>query len=373
VPLRSTRAVLGVLLAALAAGVAAVLAEPRERPVAQLATSSQATRVLSARGVRPAPSKRAVVKRPRPAPAPAPDVVPNDPLWPASWSLAKVRAPLAWRTTTGSPDVVVAVLDTGIDALHPDLAGAVLPGWDAVNEDADASDDHGHGTAVAGVIAARGNNGVGGAGVCWRCSLLPVKVIASDGTGSAADVAQGIVWAVDHGAAVINLSFVLSGYDGAVAGAIDHARARGALVVAAAGNSGGDEPTFPASHQGVVSVTATDGADGRYSWASHGPWAAVAAPGCSQSTTLGGGHGEVCGTSSATAFASGVAALVRSSANGADGALAYSALAATAVAVGDFVAAGRLDLAAAVQRASAAAPARPAPPARKVEAPVGVD
>jgi subtilisin family serine protease len=289
-------------------------------------------------------------------------VVPDDPLWPVSWSLAKVGAPGAWSVTTGSPHVVVAVLDTGIDALHPDLAGAVLPGWDAVNEDADAGDDHGHGTAVAGVIAARSDNGIGVTGACWRCSVMPVKVIAADGTGSAEDIAEGIRWAADHGADVVNLSFVMSGYDGAVAGAIDHARAVGALVVAAAGNTGGAGQTFPASHPGVVSVTATDAADLRYDWATHGTWTSVAAPGCSQSIFPGGVYGEFCGTSSATALVSGLAALVTSVGAGVGADVVFSTLAVGAVRVGDFVSSGRVDVAASVRRSWNGRPVPSEPP-----------
>ena len=94
----------------------------------------------------------------------------------------------------GAAEVVVAVLDTGVDRGHPDLQGALVEGWDAVNEDADAEDDHGHGTLVAGVIAARSNNGIGGVGACSQCSLMPVKVIGATGSGTAADIAEGIVW-----------------------------------------------------------------------------------------------------------------------------------------------------------------------------------
>jgi subtilisin family serine protease len=350
------------LVAAVALAVAALLSPGAEAPPSRAAAQVAATK-LPLRSL-PAPSRQRAKPTARPRLTSLAALVPNDPLWGASWSLAKVGAPAAWRTTTGSPDVVVAVLDTGVDAAHPDLQGAVLPGWDAVNEDADASDDHGHGTAVAGVIAARSNNGVGVTGACWRCALLPVKVIGGDGTGSAMDIAEGIVWAADHGATVLNLSFVLSGYDGAVAGAIDYARARGALVIAAAGNSGSGDPTFPASHPGVVGVTATDAADARYGWANHGSWVALAAPGCSQSTVLGGGYGEVCGTSSATAFVSGLAGLVRSLA-GVDAALAYSTLAGNAARVGDFVAAGRVDAAAAVaarRRVSSTPPPADTPP-----------
>ena len=280
--------------------------------------------------------------------------VPNDPLWPASWSLAKVRAPVAWRVTTGSPDVVVAVLDTGVDQAHPDLRGALVPGWDAVHEDPQADDDHGHGTAVAGVIAARSNNAIGVAGACGRCSLMPIKVIDAAGTGTTADIVEGLTWAADHGADLINLSFVMSGRDDRVAAAIDYARARGSLVVAATGNTGaGGGTTFPASHPGVVSVTATDGADKRYSWSTHGGWVSLAAPGCSQSTFPGGGYGEFCGTSSAAAFASGGLALVRSAVRNASSEIVYSMVATSAVPVGGFVASGRIDVAAPLEQPAA--------------------
>lgn len=287
---------------------------------------------------------------------------PNDPLWGDSWSLSKVGAPTAWRLTSGAAESVVAVLDTGVDRTHADLQGAFVDGWDAVNEDADPSDDHGHGTLVAGVIAARSNNGIGGVGACPRCSLMPVKVIGANGAGSAADIAEGIVWAADHGANVLNMSFVMSGRDESVAQAIQYARSKGVLVVAAAGNAGSPEATFPANEPGVVSVTGTDPADGRYDWASFGGWVTLAAPGCSKSTHAGGGYGDFCGTSSSAAFASGIAGLARSADRQASADQVAAALAATAVRVGDFVSAGRVDAAAttnvlSLKVSSSAAPA----------------
>ena len=237
---------------------------------------------------------------------------PNDPLWQDSWSLGKVDALAAWQVTTGRPETIVAVLDTGVDLGHPDLQGAFVAGYDVVNHDDDPTDDHGHGTLVAGVIAARSNNALGVTSACWRCSVMPVKVIGADGSGSAGSVAEGIVWAADHGAHVINLSFTMNGSDGAVAAAIEHARSRGVVIVAAAGNNGTADPTFPASYPGVVSVAGTDTADARYGWSSYGGWVSVAAPGCSLTTAAGGTYGEFCGTSSATAFVSGFAGLVRS-------------------------------------------------------------
>jgi len=298
---------------------------------------------------------------------------PNDPLWAESWSLAKVHAPGAWRVTTGAADTIVAVLDTGIDRSHADLQGSFVDGWDAVNEDADASDDHGHGTLVAGVIAARSNNGVGGVGACPRCSLMPVKVIGANGAGSVVDIAEGIVWAADHGARVINMSFALTGPDDGVAAAIAHAQEKGVLVVAAAGNAGTSDVTFPAAYPGVVSVSATDPADTRYAWSSFGGWVRLAAPGCSIATGAGGTYADFCGTSSATALVSGLAGLMRSFAPAVTTDELGQALSANALKVGDFVASGRVDVEAAVgslraTRSPGAGPApadaRPVSPAR---------
>ena len=289
-----------------------------------------------------------------------------DPERPALGGLLVAReghAPAAWKLTTGASETIVAVLDTGVDLSHPDLAGAFVPGYDFVNHDEDPSDDHGHGTMVAGVIAARSNNRIGGAGACSRCSVMPVKVIAGNGSGNAADVAAGISWAVDHGARVLNLSFVLSGPDDGVAQAIDYARSRGVVVVAAAGNAGSTDVTFPASLPGVIGVTGTDGADARYAWASYGSWVRLAAPGCSQTTAPAGGYGDFCGTSSSAAFVSGLAGLARSFAADASADAVAAALAANAVPVGDFVSAGRIDAAAVLGALRPAAPpaSRPVP------------
>jgi thermitase len=125
---------------------------------------------------------------------------------PTQWSVTKTHAEQAWDVSTGSSQMVVGILDTGVDPSQPDLRGKLVAGYDYVNNDQDPSDDNGHGTAVAGVVAASSDNGIGVAGYCWACRLMPVKVLGADGTGFASGLAQGIVWATDHGARVINAS-----------------------------------------------------------------------------------------------------------------------------------------------------------------------
>src|SRR5262249_41140527 len=122
-------------------------------------------------------------------------VIPSDPDWSQQWALTLVNAPAAWKVSTGSKPVVVAVVDSGVDASQPDLQGALVPGADFADDSGDTTDRFGHGTMVAGVIAARPNNGIGGAGICWTCRVMPIKVLGSDGSGSAPAIAAGIRWA----------------------------------------------------------------------------------------------------------------------------------------------------------------------------------
>jgi subtilisin family serine protease len=232
---------------------------------------------------------------------------PNDEFWPQEWSEETTDVPRAWDLTTGSPSVAVAVLDTGVDPTQPDLAGRVLPGFNFVDSDTSASDDNGHGTAVAGVIAAQGNDHIGTAGYCWQCRILPVKVLGSDGSGLDSNVAEGILWAVDQGAKVINASLGSLTDDLTLAAAAKYAAEHNVLLVAAAGNDGSATLDYPAALPDVLSVSASDRNDQPYSFSNTG--AALAAPGENVTTGLDGSYVSFLGTSSAAPVVSGIAAL----------------------------------------------------------------
>jgi subtilisin family serine protease len=260
-------------------------------------------------------------------------LVPDDPFYgaPAEWGLPLIGAPAAWDTSTGTDGPILAVVDTGVDATHPDLDGRVLPGIDLVNGDDDATDDNGHGTHVAGIMAATGNDGIGGAGVCWGCRILPVKALDAAGTGVYSTLAAGITWATDQGAEVINLSLGGSQDSLTLRAAVAYAQEHGAVVVAAAGNSGASAPFYPAAFDGVIAVGAEKVDNGRYDFSDYGPaWVDVAAPGCTESTWPGGAYASLCGTSMAAPIVSGSIGLLLAADPTATPADAAAALEATA-------------------------------------------
>jgi subtilisin family serine protease len=310
-------------------------------------------RVSSARSISRivvAPIKRVGARPPAAAPT---TVIPTDPGWSQEWGLSQIGAPAAWHVSTGSKPVVVAVVDSGVDPSQPDLQGALVQGADFADGTGSTADQYGHGTMVAGVIAARPDNGVGGAGICWTCVVMPVKVLGADGTGTAAAIAGGIRYAADHGASVISMSFVLSGPDAGVESALAYAHSRGVLLVAAAGNTGSDSPTYPASYPDVVSVAAVDPTGALYPWSARGPWVTLAAPGCAYTTVLGGGFTpSFCGTSAAAPLVAGLAGLALSAGNGSTAGV-ESALEQTAVPLPGVVGSGRVDAAALLDRQSA--------------------
>lgn len=238
--------------------------------------------------------------------------IPDDPLYvPYQWNMPMIDAENGWRLTTGDPGVVVAVVDTGIDLSHPDLTGQIAPGVNILDPNSPPQDDNGHGTHVAGIIAARSNNGVGVASLDWRGRVMPVKVLDRDGAGSAFDVARGIVWAVDHGAKVVNLSLGQTEDCQYLREAVRYAVDRGVLVVAAMGNDGTDAPEYPAAYPEVLAVTAVDPGGEFAPFSNYGSHAGVAAPGVSIASTFAGGqYAALSGTSMAAPHVAGLAALV---------------------------------------------------------------
>jgi type VII secretion-associated serine protease mycosin len=269
------------------------------------------------------------------APAPAAHAAPpaglctgadpaHPPVTAEPWAQRTLDPAAAWPRSTGK-GVVVAVVDSGVDADHPQLAGAVLRGQDfyLVGDLPGNFDCASHGTAVASIIAARPARGIGFAGVAPGATILPARVsereVTDDGGVAAVDpivLARAIWYAADHGAGVINLSLAGSAQNRYVRDAVAHARARDALVVAAAGNQQqgrAPQPSYPAGYDGVLGVGAVDRTGARVAGSQIGPQVDLVAPGGGVlAATRAGGHQYWDGTSFATAFVSGTAALVRS-------------------------------------------------------------
>ncbi|HEX3723128.1 MAG TPA: S8 family serine peptidase [Nitrolancea sp.] len=243
-------------------------------------------------------------------------VEPNDTLYSQQNWAATDDLPNAWSIATGQPSTIVAVLDSGVQSDHPDLKGKVLPGYDFFDNKTDTSDTVGHGTAVAGIIAARGNDGIGIAGVAWNVDILPVKVGNADGAPVSV-IAQGVYYAVDHGASVINLSLGSDTPSATLEGAIQYAYSHNVVVVAAAGNTP-DAASFPASYADTISVgAATNAGDDIASFSSKISRVDLSAPGVSILTTYwdssdGDTWALVSGTSFATPMVTGTVALMHS-------------------------------------------------------------
>ncbi len=232
----------------------------------------------------------------------------NDTAYPGQYHLQAIGAPAAWDIAIGSADAPIAILDSGVDASHPDLAARVLPGRNVYDDNDDTRDVSGHGTLVAGVVAAVTNNGAGVSGVTWLNPILPVRITDLDGNASYATIAEGLVWASDRGARVANVSYAVFGAR-AVSAAAEYFVRHGGLVFAAGGNDGLEHAD--AANDWVVSVAATDRGDTRADFSSYGAYIDLAAPGVDVvSTARGGGYAAVSGTSIASPIAAGAAALV---------------------------------------------------------------
>jgi len=258
-------------------------------------------------------------------------------LYSDQYPTAGIEAPKAWDINTGSPDIIIAIIDTGVYAEHEDLYAKIVPGHNCLSsatDPNDTEDDHGHGTFVAGVAAAMTDNGIGVAGVSWGSMIMPIKVMNANGEGAEDDAAAGIIWAADHGAKILNLS--LGGYDYSQAeyDAIEYAWNKGCIIVAASGNDDTDRTFYPASFEHVLSVGATNESRQRCTsndWgttetgdpqgSNYGSYLKVMAPGNNITSTSipDPDWGDIlppytasAGTSAAAPFVSGTAALVLS-------------------------------------------------------------
>jgi type VII secretion-associated serine protease mycosin len=235
-----------------------------------------------------------------------------DPYRASQWALDETSFEDAWPLTNGT-GAVVAVVDTGVQANHEDLAGTVLSGWDAItNRPGATADPNGHGTHVAGIIAAAAGNGKGIAGAAPGARILPVRVLGANGSGTVADVLEGIIWAADHGADVINLSLGGGGGDRTYATAIQYALDKGSVVIAAAGNEAleGNPPSYPGADPGALAVAAITRSGDRASFSNYGSYVDLAAPGAAIYSTIPSGYASWSGTSMATPYVSAAAALL---------------------------------------------------------------
>jgi subtilisin family serine protease len=260
---------------------------------------------------------------------------PNDPMYLADgqWALAKIQASQAWYVSRGY-SVTVAVVDTGVELFHPDLVDSLwtnwgetagngldddgngyvddVYGWDFADGDNGPWDPHGHGTHVAGIVGATTDNAVGIAGIGWGVTVMPVRILDASGNGDDWDFFQGVCYAVDNGAQVVNLSLGGAGGSKSLEDAVQYAQSKGALVVAAAGNWGVSMPFYPAYYDGVIGVSATNQNDQKASFSNYGSYVDVAAPGVGILSTkpYPTDYGLMDGTSMATPMVSGLAALI---------------------------------------------------------------
>ncbi|WNC71819.1 S8 family serine peptidase [Thalassotalea psychrophila] len=233
----------------------------------------------------------------------------NDAYYSNAWHLAKINMPTVWESTKGN-SIVVAVLDSGVNSAHSDLQGRVLSGYNSASDNNDTSDINGHGTMVAGTVAASSNNNIGVTSVAWEAKILPVRV-TNDPAGSASlsVIAKGITWAADNGADIVNISF--DAYDSySIDSAANYFRSKGGLVVISAGNSG--TQLNCSQKEAIIVVSATTKSDSLASWSNYGNCVDVSAPGERiYTTSKSGGYKEASGTSFAAPVTAGVLAVLK--------------------------------------------------------------
>jgi subtilisin family serine protease len=248
----------------------------------------------------------------------------RDPLRNQQWALDKIEADAGWKVTRGAANVVLAVVDSGIDPNHPDLRDKLVKGWSAIGGSHNIRDEDGHGTHCAGIATAIAGNGMGIAGMAPNVKLMPIRVLDAKGEGEDKDIAAGVIWAANHGATVLSMSVGSYSSSRVLKEAIAYVQRKNVLVVAAMGNDGDSKPNFPAQLKGVMAVGATDSADRLADFSNMGNWISVTAPGVDILSTMptypvtsnrdgaSQGYSKDDGTSMATPYVAGLAALVRS-------------------------------------------------------------
>jgi thermitase len=278
----------------------------------------------------------------------------NDTLFPDAWHLSKTGTTTAWDSSVGS-GVTIAILDTGVDATHPDLASKMVAGYNFFEGNTNTADVQGHGTKAAGTAAAITNNGTGVASVAAASKIMPIRVAGADGWATWSALASGTTWAADQGARVISMSFQNPSSSASVLNAASYARSKGAVVIGAAGNTSAYDATAPSDLMTIVA--ATDSSDARAGWSTYGPSVDISAPGVGIYTTIkGGGYGGWSGTSAATPVTAGVAALIIAANPALRPADIDKILQSTAVDLGtggkdEYYGSGRIDAAAAIAAA----------------------
>lgn len=302
-----------------------------------------------------------------------PAFYPNDPNYPSEWYLPKIGAQTAWDYAQGA-GVTIAILDTGVDTTHPDLQPQLVPGWNFYDNNNDVSDVHGHGTSIAGIAAAAGNNGVGVASVSYRSKLMPLRVTDTSGNGFYSLMANALTWAADNGARVANISFLGVSLSSTVDSAAQYMRSRGGVVVIAGGNTGSLRTDPPSASFTVVAATATN--DSIAPFSSWGDYIDIAAPGITiYTTTRGGGYGAVSGTSASSPIVAGAYALMMSANSALKPATLDDILFTTALNLGaagwdQYFGYGRVQAANAVAKARQTSTADTLPPTVAVTSPV---
>ncbi|MBT2638036.1 MULTISPECIES: S8 family peptidase [unclassified Bacillus (in: firmicutes)] len=240
---------------------------------------------------------------------------PNDLLYQENyqWNLPVIGTEQGWKVTRGNEDIEIAIVDTGVDLDHPDLRNRLVKGYNVIDEKSEPDDDNGHGTHVAGIIASETDNNEGVAGMTWFSKIMPIKAMGAKGYGTTFDIAKGIVWAVDHGADVINLSLGNYQPSRVLEESVRYAYKKNVVMVSAAGNDGSDQPTYPSAYPEVLSVSAVDYNGNRASFSNFGDYIDIAAPGVYiPSTYFNQQYAALSGTSMAAPHVAGLAALIKS-------------------------------------------------------------